>query len=49
MIKYRIILIQQKLEGGEGDAAAEKLLGIQEDRLFKTRRKLAELEEEYGV
>lgn len=49
VIKYRIILIQQKLEGGEGDAAAEKLLGIQEDRLFKTRRKLAELEEEYGV
>lgn len=49
VIKYRIILIQQKLDGGEGDAAAEKLLGIQEDRLYKTRRKLAELEEEYGV
>lgn len=49
VIKYRLILIQQKLDGGEGDAAAEKLLGIQEDRLFKTRRKLAELEEEYGV
>ena len=49
VIEYRILLIKQRIENGQGDAAIEKLLTIQEERLLEQRRKIAKLEEEYGI
>ena len=48
-IEYRIILLKQRIDSGSGDAALEKQLSIQEDRLLTQRRRLAKLEEQYGL
>lgn len=49
MVEYRILLIKQRQAGGQGDAAVERELVIQEDRLFMLRKKQKAREEQYGV
>ena len=49
IVEYRILLIKQMQAGGQGDAAVERELAIQEDRLFMLRKKQKERETKYGV
>jgi hypothetical protein len=49
IVEYRIILIKQRMASGQGDAAIEAELAIQEDRLFKLRKKRSDREASYGV
>lgn len=47
--QYRCIILKERIENGRGDAAVEKQLAESEDRLTLARRKIAKLEEKYGV
>ena len=47
--QYRTILLKERMEGGDGDASTERALQDAEDRLKLTRRKIAKLEESYGI
>ncbi len=49
LVEYRILLIKQRIDGGQGDAAIEAELEIQADRLYKIRQRQSKLEEKYGV
>lgn len=49
IVEYRCILLKQRIDGGNGDAAIEKELEIQEDRLFKLRKKKADWEAKHRV
>lgn len=47
--QYRIILLKERIENNQGDAATENTLKDAEDRLKLTRRKIAKMEESYGL
>lgn len=49
IVEYRILLIKQRIDSGQGDVAIEKELEIQADRLYKIRQRQAKMEEQYGV
>lgn len=49
IVEYRCILLKQRIDGGNGDAAIENELSIQEDRLFKLRKKKADWEAKHHV
>lgn len=48
-INYRILLIKQYMENGDGDAALETKLQTLEDRYLEKRRKVVKWEEEHGL
>ncbi len=48
-VEYRIILLQEQIKSGRGDAFTEKQLELQEDRLLKLQRDITEKVQEYGV
>lgn len=48
-VEYRVLLYRKRVDTGEGDAAIERLLEIQEDRLMELRRKRERLEVKYGL
>ena len=48
-VELRVMLYKKKLATGEGDAAIEELLSIQEKRLMELRRKQERLEKKYGL
>lgn len=47
-IQYRVMLMQQLIDNGQGDASMEQQLQKAEDRMLEQRRKLAKLEERHG-
>lgn len=47
--QYRMILLKERIESGKGDAATENALKDAEERLKLARRKIAKMEEEYGL
>lgn len=47
--QYRIILLKERIENNQGDAATENALKDAEDRLKLSRRKIAKMEEDYGL
>ena len=48
-IEYRTLILKERIENGQGSAAIEKRLALEEEHLLKLRRKIAKLEEKYGV
>ena len=48
-VELRVLLYKKKVATGEGDAAQEKLLDLQEKRLMELRRKQERLEKKYGL
>lgn len=48
-VELRVMLYKKKVATGEGDAAVEDLLDIQEKRLMEIRRKQERLEKKYGL
>lgn len=47
--QYRMILLKERIEHGQGDAATENQLKDAEERLKLARRKIAKMEEDYGI
>lgn len=48
-VEYRVLLIKEHIQNGYGDAAVERSLDVQEDRLMKLKRKIEKLEEDYEL
>lgn len=48
-LNYRILLIKQYMENGDGDAALETKLQKLEDRYLEKRRKVVKWEEDHGL
>ncbi len=47
--QYRMILLKERIENGQGDAATENALKDAEERLKLARRKITKMEEDYGI
>jgi hypothetical protein len=48
-LEYRTILIKQRLEQGKGDAALERRLKDEEERLNLIKQKIEKMEKKYGL
>lgn len=48
-VELRVMLYKKKIATGEGDAAIEDMLSLQEQRLMELRRKQERLEKKYGL
>lgn len=48
-VEYRVLLMQELIDNGHGDAAMEQRLEVYNDRILKNKRIMADIEEKYGV